>query len=74
TPNVEDDGRVTYDVHLEDMWVMNTYIPNPAGIFCGYNDVSCEISSSVETSMYLELIGDVTEEATSEEFTVMLVR
>ena len=64
----------TYDVTLDDMRVMDAYIPNPAGIFCGYNDVSCDIAGSVETSMYIELINDDTENATSEEFTVMLVR
>lgn len=77
-PDSNGDTRVanggTYDVTLDDMRIMDAYIPNPAGIFCGPDTVACDIPDSVETSMYIELIEDVTEGVTSDIFTVQLVR
>ncbi|MGD1924096.1 MAG: Tad domain-containing protein [Paracoccaceae bacterium] len=70
--SANDDG--SYDVTLDDMYVMDSYIPNPAGMFCGEGDVTCEIADSVETSMYIELIEDVTDDVTSDNFTARLVR
>lgn len=64
----------TYDVTLDDMRIMDAYIPNPAGIFCGEDTVACDIAGSIETSMYIELIEDVTEDVTSDTFMVQLVR
>ncbi|MEM9061988.1 MAG: hypothetical protein AAGD13_16120 [Pseudomonadota bacterium] len=64
----------SYDVTLDDMYVIDSYIPNPAGMFCGEGDVGCEIAASVETSMYIELIEDVTDEVTTDDFTARLVR
>ncbi|MEM7683782.1 MAG: hypothetical protein AAF293_03085 [Pseudomonadota bacterium] len=67
--SANDDG--SYDVTLDDMKVFNSYIPNPAGMFCGEGDVACEISDSVETSMYIELID---EQPTTDNYTARLVR
>lgn len=77
----DDDGSTrspnadgTYDVTLDDMYVMDAYIPNPAGMFCGHGDASCDVADSVETTMFIELIEDITEDATADQFIVRLVR
>lgn len=77
----DDDGSTrspnadgTYDVTLDDMYVMDAYIPNPAGMFCGHGDASCDVVDSVETTMFIELIEDITEDATADQFIVRLVR
>ena len=62
----------TFDVTLDDLRVMDSYIPNPAGMFCGPDSVDCSIAQSVETSMYIELIEEV--DATTDQYTVRLVR
>ena len=80
TGQVEDeDGNLrtandegTYDVTLDDLRVMDAYIPNPAGMFCGPGSVNCSIADSVETSMYIELIDEL--DATTDQYTVRLVR
>lgn len=64
----------TFDVPVEEMRVLDLYVPEPAGFFCGPGDVSCSLETSVETRMFVEVIEDVTDEALTKRFTAQLVR
>ncbi len=64
----------TYDVAPEDIRVMDVYLPLPPGLFCGPNEVGCEIADSVETRQFVELVEDKTDEAFLQRFTAQLVR
>lgn len=64
----------TYDVHPDDIHVLDVYIPAPPGHFCGANEIGCDLEDSIETRMFVELIDDVTDDVFLNRFTVQLVR
>jgi hypothetical protein len=64
----------TYDVAPEDIRILEVYMPQPPGHFCGPNQLGCELDASVETRMFMEIIEDVTDEAYLHRFTAQLVR
>ena len=74
-----------YEVNFEDVRVLDMYIPQPAGFHCGFGpDIdgdgnpdplpTCAIEDSKDTLLYAEIIEDVTEEATTQQFVAKLVR
>ena len=63
-----------YEVAPEDIRVMDVYLPQPPGHFCGDNEIGCELEASIETRLYVELIEDVTDDAYTHRFVAQLVR
>lgn len=64
----------SYEVAPEDLRVMDVYLPQPPGHFCGYNEIGCELEDSIETRLYVELIEDVTDDVVTQRFVAQLVR
>lgn len=64
----------TYDVAPEDIRILEVYMPQPPGHFCGPNELGCELEDSVETRMFMEIVEDVTDDAFLQRFTAQLVR
>lgn len=66
-------GSITY-WYTPIMAILDVHLPEPAGMHCGLGVPNCEVDESVETSLMIELIEDVTDEAFSQRFAVSLVR
>ncbi|MFK7944626.1 MAG: hypothetical protein AB8B85_17190, partial [Paracoccaceae bacterium] len=68
-----------YEVNFEDVRVLDVYLPQPAGYHCG-SDTSgspiptCDVEDSKDTVLHMEIIRDVTDEATTKQFVAKLVR
>lgn len=74
-----------YTVAFDDVRVLDMYLPQPASYHCGFGpDIdgdgdddplpSCAVEESKDTLLYAEIIEDVTEEATTQQFIAKLVR
>lgn len=72
-PTDEIDGTIEYwDTPV--LAILDIHLPEPAGMHCGVGVDSCTADESLETSMMIELIEDVTDEAFTQRFAVSLVR
>ena len=70
----EPDAAGSYVVDPDDMRIMDVYLPEPPGIFCGPGDVGCELKDAIETRLYVELIEDVTERPDHRRYVAELIR
>lgn len=71
-PGPDEAGR--YAVDLDDVRIIDVYLPAPPGIFCGPGDVGCGLSSAIETRLYVELVDDRTELPEHRRYVARLVR
>lgn len=86
--NFADDDQDSFDneyiVRFEDIRVVDVYLPHPAMFHCGefpagdanagISRPTCDLDASTDTVLYSEMIRDVTDDATSQQFIAKLVR
>lgn len=70
-PDPDLDGA--YEVLIEDLRIVDLYLPGPAGHFCDSETAACPVDESRETLLYVEAIEDQSELVTGT-YTAHLVR
>jgi hypothetical protein len=74
TTSVGPNDQGDYEVAFEDAYIVDMYLPMPAGHFCGPNIAACTVDVSRETVLYSEVIENVTQDNRTQQFTAQLVR
>ena len=68
------DGEGRYPVHPDNLRILDVYLPQPPGIFCGEGEVGCTLDDAIETRLFVELVDDVTERSDHRRWVARLVR